>query len=154
MRTVSQIPRPVGLGIWLPVSHAPSWIVTTIPSRTGRNALNNSRRWGTPRDVMMRVARETASYYVVTCLVVGFEHGLPYRVKKHGLRDSVDKNRGRRPMCLSLPRPEGHAFHTAWQTMIKSYYSTFTDWCFPRCIHINMNFGALNWAIFGSLHGC
>ena len=34
-----KIPRPIGLGIWLPVSHAPSCIVTTNPSRAGFNPL-------------------------------------------------------------------------------------------------------------------
>ena len=52
----------------------------------------------------------------------------PMPCEKHGPRDSVDKNRGRRPRFLSLLRPEGHVFHTAWETMIKSYYSTLTDW--------------------------
>ena len=53
---------------------------------------------------------------------------------KHGPRDSVDKNRGRRPRFLSLLRPEGQVFHTAWGAMIKSYYSTLTDWiCFSFC---------------------
>ena len=28
------------------------------------------------------------------------------------------------------PSPKGHVFHTAWETMIKSYYSTLTDWFF------------------------
>ena len=42
MRTVCQIPRANALGIWLPVSHAPSCIVTTNPSRTGLNPLNMS----------------------------------------------------------------------------------------------------------------
>ena len=41
------------------------------------------------------------------------------------------KNRGRRPRFLSLLRPEGHVIHTAWETMIKSYYSTLADWLFP-----------------------
>ena len=54
----------------------------------------------------------------------------PMPCGKHGLRDSVDKNRGRRPRFLSLLRPEGHVFHTAWETMIKTYYSTLTDWFF------------------------
>ena len=31
----------------------------------------------------------------------------PMPCEKHGLRDSVDKNRGRRPRFLSLLRPEG-----------------------------------------------
>ena len=39
MRTVRQIPRAIALGIWLPVSHAPSCIVTTNPSTTGLNPL-------------------------------------------------------------------------------------------------------------------
>ena len=54
----------------------------------------------------------------------------PMPCEKHGPRDSVDKNRGRRPRFLSLLRPEGHVFHTAWETMIKSYYSTLADWFF------------------------
>ena len=78
----------------------------------------------------------------------------PVLCEKHGPRDSVDKNRGRRPKFLSLLRPEGHVFHTARETMIKSYYSTLSDRFFPCFIHINMNFSALKWAIFGSLHGC
>ena len=78
----------------------------------------------------------------------------PMLCEKHGPRDSVDKNRGRRPRFLSLLRPEGHVFHTAWETMIKSYYSTLTDLFFLPLIHMNMNFSPLNWAIFGSLHGC
>ena len=40
VRTVRQIPRPIGLGIWLPVSHAPSCIGTKKPPRTGLNPLN------------------------------------------------------------------------------------------------------------------
>ena len=78
----------------------------------------------------------------------------PMLCEKHGPRDSVDKNRGRRPRILSLLRPEGHVIHMAWETMIKSYYSTLTDWFFLRFIHMNMNFSPLNWAIFLSLHGC
>ena len=54
----------------------------------------------------------------------------PMPCEKHGPRDSVDKNRGRRPRFLSLLRPEGHVFHTAWETLIKSYYSTLADWFF------------------------
>ena len=41
-------------------------------------------------------------------------------LKKYGSRVSVDKNLGRRPRFLSLLRLEGHVFHTAWKTMIKS----------------------------------
>ena len=41
VRTVRQIPQANALGIWLPLSHAPSCIVTTKPSRTGLNPLNN-----------------------------------------------------------------------------------------------------------------
>ena len=40
MRRVRQIPRADALGILLPVSHAPSCIGTTNPSRTGLNPLN------------------------------------------------------------------------------------------------------------------
>ena len=54
----------------------------------------------------------------------------PVPCEKHGPRDSVDKNRGRRPRFLSLLRPEGHVFHTAWETMIKCNYSTLADWLF------------------------
>ena len=78
----------------------------------------------------------------------------PVPCEKHDPRDSVDKKRGRRLRFLLLLRPEGHVFHMAQETMIKSYYSTLYDWFFPRFIHINMNFSALKWAIFGSLHGC
>ena len=67
----------------------------------------------------------------------------PMPFEKHSPRDSVDKNRGRRPRLFSLLRPEGHVFHTAWETMVKSYYSTIADWFFPCLIHISMNFSAL-----------
>ena len=40
VRTVRQIPQANALGIWLPVSHAPSCIGTTNPSRTGLNPIN------------------------------------------------------------------------------------------------------------------
>ena len=36
---------------------------------------------------------------------------------------------------LSLLRPEGHVFHTAWETMIKSYYSTLADFFFAFYSH-------------------
>ena len=39
VRTVRQIPRVNALGIWLPVSHTPSCIGTTNPSRAGLNPL-------------------------------------------------------------------------------------------------------------------
>ena len=67
----------------------------------------------------------------------------PMPCEKHDPRDSVDKNRGRRPRFLSLLRPEGHVFHTAWETMIKSYYSMLTIDFFPCFLHIYMNFSAL-----------
>ena len=73
----------------------------------------------------------------------------PMPCEKHGPRDSVDKNRGRRPRFLSLLRSEGHVFHTAWETMIKSYYSTLTDWFFPSFVHRNVNFNALKWTMYG-----
>ena len=44
MRTVRQIPRANALGIWPPISHAPSCIVTTNPSRTGLNPLSNTKK--------------------------------------------------------------------------------------------------------------
>ena len=47
---------------------------------------------------------------------------------KHGPRDSVGKNWGQRPGFLSLPRLT--VFHTASETMKKSYYSMFTDYFF------------------------
>ena len=59
-----------------------------------------------------------------------------------------------RPRFLSLLRPEGHVFHTAWETIIKSYYSTLTDWFYPRFIHININISAVKLTHFGSLRGC
>ena len=62
----------------------------------------------------------------------------PMLCEKHGPRDLVDINRGWRPRFLSLLRPEGRVFHTAWETMIKSYYSTLADWfffsfCLQKC---------------------
>ena len=68
----------------------------------------------------------------------------PMSCEKHGPGDSVDKNWGRKPRFLSLPRLEGHVFHTVSETMIKSYYSMFTDWFFPCFIHRNMNVNVLN----------
>ena len=64
--------------------------------------------------------------------------GVQYRIwslcsmpcEKHGPRESVNKNRGQRPMFLPLLSPEGHFFHTARETVIKSYYSTLTIWLF------------------------
>ena len=79
----------------------------------------------------------------------------PMPCGKHGQRDSVDKCRGRRPMYMSFLRPEGHVFHTAWETMIKSYYSTLTDWFFFVILFTEIwNFSALKCEICGSLHGC
>ena len=40
------------------------------------------------------------------------------------------QNGGRRPRFLLLLKPDGHVFHTAWEGMIKSYYTTLTDWFF------------------------
>ena len=54
----------------------------------------------------------------------------PMPCENHGPRDSVDKNRGRSPRFLSLLRPEGHVFHMAWETMIKSYYIFVCLFCF------------------------
>ena len=45
-----------------------------------------------------------------TVHIVGFDP-----CEKHGPKDSVDKNRGRRPRFLSLLRPEGHVCHTTWR---------------------------------------
>ena len=42
----------------------------------------------------------------------------------------------------------------AWETMIKSYYSTLTDWFCFHFVHRNLIFSALKWAICGSHHGC
>ena len=112
--------------------------------------LHQSRSVLSPNPIMHMVS-VLLCFIMVWCRIWSWS---PMPCKKHGPRDSVDKNRGRRPRFLSLLRPEGHVFHTAWETMIKSYYSTLTDWFFPCFIHINMNFNALKWAIFGSLHGC
>ena len=78
----------------------------------------------------------------------------PMTCEEHGPRDSVDKNRGRKPRSLSLLRPKGHHFHTSWETMFKSYYSTLTDLFLPRFVHRNVNFSALKWTIYSYLHGC
>ena len=84
-------------------------------------------------------------HLIISCRIWSWS---PMPCEKHGPRDSVDKNRGRRPRFLSLLRPEGHVFHTAWETMIKFYYSTLTDLFFLRFIRMNMNFSALNWGDF------
>ena len=60
----------------------------------------------------------------------------PMPCEKHG--PSRQKTRPKADV-LSLLRPEGHVFHTAWESMIKSYHSTLADWFFPCFIHINMN---------------
>ena len=91
-------------------------------------------------------------WQAITCNIDGIVYcriwsWSPVLCEKHGPRDSVDKNRGRRPRFLSLLRPEGHVFHTARETMIKSYYSTLADWFFSCFMHINMNFSALKWAL-------
>ena len=85
----------------------------------------------------------------------------PVPCEKHGPRDSVDKNRGQRPRFLSLLRPEGHVFHTAWETMIKCYYSTLADWLFSMfyshkyeflCFKMG-NFWLTSW-LLGKSHCC
>ena len=48
-------PSGYALGIWLPVSHAPSCIGTTNPSRTGLNPLNIS-------SISIRIRTEISSY--------------------------------------------------------------------------------------------
>ena len=56
----------------------------------------------------------------------------PMPCEKRGPKDSVSRRkRGRRPRFLSSLRPEGHVIQTAWETMIKSYYSTLADRFFP-----------------------
>ena len=45
--------------------------------------------------------------------------------EKHGPRDSVDKNQGLFGLGICLPSPSGHVFHTARETMIKSYIWTY-----------------------------
>ena len=104
----------------------------------------------------LRTSFSTKSMISIICRIIKCRiwSWSPMLCEKHGPRDSVDKNQGRRPRFLSLLRPKGHVFHTAWETMMKSYYSTLTDLFFLRFIHMNMNFSPLNWAIFGSLHGC
>ena len=66
----------------------------------------------------------------------------PMPGEKPGPRDSVNKIGGRRLKFLLLLRPEGHVFHTAWETMNKTYYSTLADWFFQWFIHISVNFSA------------
>ena len=87
-----------------------------------------SKRWFLPR---------------VGDFVVGFDHGLPWRVKTWPSGLSYDKNLGLRPRFL-FTESLGPCFYTAWETMTKSYYSTLTDWLFSFCSH---NFSALKWAI-------
>ena len=77
-------------------------------------------------DALM-LKHQAISIHSVDCRIWSWS---PVPCEKHGPRDSVDKNRGRRPRFLSLLRPEGHVFHTAWETMIKCYYSTLADWLF------------------------
>ena len=79
--------------------------------------------------------------YICLCLCKTFDYvwckiwsWSPVPCEKHGPRDSGDKNRGRRPRFFSLLRPEGHVFHTAWETMIKSYHCTLADWFFFRVL--------------------
>ena len=50
--------------------------------------------------------------------------------------------------------PRAMFFLTAWETMIKSYYSTLTDCFFFHFVHRNFNFSALKWAIRVSHRGC
>ena len=45
----------------------------------------------------------------------------PMPCEKHGPRDSVDKNRGRRPSFCRYWDLRAMSFYRAWETMIKSY---------------------------------
>ena len=74
----------------------------------------------------------------------------PVPCEKHDPRDSVDKNR-----CFCRYWGPWAMFFTRngrpWSNPIIS--RSLIDF-FPCFIHINMNFSALKWAIFGSHHGC
>ena len=80
------------------------------------------------------------SRYSTEWSIVGFDHGLLWRVK-----NVARGTRGLMPRFLSLQRTRGHVFHTVWETMIKSYQSTLTDWFFPRFDHKNMILVPYNW---------
>ena len=54
----------------------------------------------------------------------------PMSYEKHGPLASVTTKTSAE--FLLLLRPEGHVFHTTWETMIKSYYSTLPDWFFSK----------------------
>ena len=65
------------------------------------------------------IPRELMSY------VIGFNHGLPWCVKYMARGPPVTtKPDGEAGGFCGDRRPEGHVFHTSWQAMIKTYYST------------------------------
>ena len=101
---------------------APMWVLICI-DHIDAASVNSVGKYRTNHDQKCWVVLR----FIVYCRIWSWS---PMLCGKHGPRDSVDKNRGRRPRFLSLLRPEGHVFHTAWETMIKSYYSTLTDWFF------------------------
>ena len=53
--------------------------------------------------------------------IIGFDHGPPCRVKKHGPRVSVTTKTSAFGLGFCLLSPSGHVFHTSLETMIKSY---------------------------------
>ena len=57
----------------------------------------------------------------------------PMPCEKHGPRASVTTKTSTFGLGFCLLSLSGHVFHTAWETMIKSYYSTLTDWFFSFC---------------------
>ena len=77
------------------------------------------------------VSHFTGHMITYPCWDVGFHYAV-WNTWLEGL--SRQKPRPKAEVMSSL-RPEGHVFHTAWDTMIKSYYSTLADWLFSVFIH-------------------
>ena len=81
-------------------------------------------------------------------MIIGFDHGLPCRVKN--MTEVLSRqSRGLSSRFLSLVRFEGHVIHISLVTVIKYYH-----WCFcSHFIHNNMNFIALKWPVCCKPHG-
>ena len=126
------------------------WVSEWVSERVSEWASERVRGWASER-ASGRVSEPASDWltgrqtdrqtdwltgWVTVCVCCRIWSWSPMPCEKHGPRDSVDKNRGRSPRFFSLLRPEGHVFHTAWETMIKSYYSTLAYWFFSVfCSH-------------------
>ena len=109
-------PSGYTLGIWLPVSHAPSCIGTTNPSRTGLNPLNKVHA----ADPASQTLIEKPRLWLLArsgCSIQ--EQALYSKFKLDDLKKSLDKPTISKsgPRCQFVARFDypAQAFETAWQ---------------------------------------